>query len=119
AFFDFGSTHNHVDLVLLHQKLDAFAHAVGDTTTALYDGAKIGFTAIYLNAIICGVVKVLEHLGAFEQRFGGDTTPVEADAPEGFPFYNGGFKSKLGSPDGRYITTRSASDYNDVVVHIS
>src|SRR5690606_35061834 len=48
----------------------------------------------------------------------GDTSPVEANAAQGFPLYNGGLKTKLGCPDGRNITARSAPNYNDVVVHI-
>src|SRR3546814_19356505 len=80
ALFYVGCTHDHIDLVFLHQKLDTLAHAVGYTAAALHDGTEIGFAAIDLDAIICGVVQVLKYLSAFEQRFGRDTAPVKAYA---------------------------------------
>src|SRR5690606_25176897 len=80
TLFDFGRAHDHIDFVFLHQKLDALAHAVGNTTATFYDGPEIGLATIYLDAIICGMVEVLKYLRTLEQGFGGDTAPIEADA---------------------------------------
>jgi hypothetical protein len=60
---------------------------------------------------------ILIHLGAFEQRFGGNAAPVEADATKAFFFYNGCFKTKLGCTDSSYISAGAASDNHYIVCH--
>src|SRR5690606_18153452 len=82
TFFDFGGTHDHIDFVFLHQKLDALTHAVGYSAATLHDGAAIGFATVYLDAVVGRMVEVLKHLCAFSQRFGRDTAPVEANPAE-------------------------------------
>jgi hypothetical protein len=46
---------------------------------------------------------VFKNLSTFQQGFGGDTAPVEADAAEAFAFDDGGVEAELGGADGSYI----------------
>jgi len=66
------------DFVLLEEKLNALAHSLSHPAAALDHGRQIGFGLPYFDAVAFGMLQVLEHLPAFEQRFGGDTAPVEA-----------------------------------------
>jgi hypothetical protein len=63
------------------------------------------------------VFDILIYLGAFQQRFGGNTAPVKTNTAKTFLFYDGGFKPKLGSPDRRYITAGAASENHYIVCH--
>ena len=63
------------------------------------------------------MLEVFKHLGAFEQGFGGDTAPVEADAAEAFALDDGGVEAELGGADGSYIAAGAAADNDEVEVH--
>jgi hypothetical protein len=42
------------------------------------------------------MLQILDYLGRFKKRFGGNATPVEANTSEAFLFNNGSFKTQLG-----------------------
>ncbi len=52
-----------------------------------------------------------------EQRFAGNTAPIQADPAECQGFDDGHASAKLGGPDGRDIPTRSGAQNSDVLRH--
>ena len=54
------------DVVLFHQKLDAFAHSTGHIAAALNDLAKVVRGFFDLDAVIGSVLDVFKYLGAFD-----------------------------------------------------
>jgi len=109
--------HDDVDLVLLHQELHPLGHAVGNATGTVDHATEIDLGLGHLDAVILGVLDVFEHVGALEQRLGGDASPIQADAAQGFTFDDGGLQTELGGADGGYITTGAAAEYHDIVLH--
>jgi hypothetical protein len=88
-------------------------------SAALDNGAKIGFRfGTYRDAIICGMAQVFEYLGAFQEGFGRDATPIEANTTETFPLDNGGVHAELSGANGCYVAARAAADDNKVKVHV-
>src|SRR5690606_14595948 len=79
AFFESGSTHDDIDFVFFHQKLDAFAHAFGHPAATLDDRSEIGLATAHLNTIIFGMVEVFKHLCTLKQSLGRDAAPVETN----------------------------------------
>ena len=69
-------THDHVDFVLFHQELHAFRHAVGHSAAAIDHPREVCFWSIHLDAIVFSMVDVFKNIGAFEQGFGGNASPV-------------------------------------------
>src|SRR5690606_8156684 len=59
-----AGAHDHVDLVLLHEELHAVAHALGHVAAPLHHGLHVGGAAAHGDAVVLGVVDVLEHLRA-------------------------------------------------------
>ena len=71
-----------VHLVLLQQELHAFAHALSYISRPRDHAVKVCFWCAHFDAVVLGVVDVFKHVGAFQQGFGGNTTPIQADATE-------------------------------------
>ncbi len=88
----FSEAHDHIDLVLFHQELDAFAHFIGYATTSFHHGSEIGCAGGF-NAEIFGMFDIFIHLGAFQQGLGGDTAPVQANTAQTFFFNHCCFKT--------------------------
>ena len=106
----------HVDLVLFHQEFHPPAHLGGDLAAALHDGRQVGRRDRHLRKGIVGrVVQVGVDFRAFQQGFGGDTSPVEADPAQIFPLYDSGAKPQLGSAYGGAVPARAGADHDQVV----
>ncbi len=114
----FAKAHDHIDLVFPHQELYTLAHLIGHAAAPFDDGRKIWRAGSLYPEILC-MLDILIHLGAFQQGFGGNATPVETNTPEAFFFNNRSFKTKLGCPDSGHITARPATKNHYVVCHFS
>ena len=60
------------------------------------------------------MVEVLEHLRRFEQGFGGDAAPVEADAAQRLALDNAHFQTQLRRPNGGYVAAGAAADHDQI-----
>src|SRR5205814_1197287 len=68
-----------LDLVLLEQKSDTLADLVRDVAAALDHRGKVRAHALDDDAELARAMRILEDLGALEQRLGRDAAPVEAN----------------------------------------
>ena len=57
---------HHLDLVLLHEKLYALAHAIGNTAAPLDHAIKVHSGFFHFNAVILGVLNIFEYLCTFQ-----------------------------------------------------
>ena len=100
-----------VNSVFAEQERDAAGHAVHDLAAALHCYRIVGAEVVESEAELVGAPNVGHDFGVFQQSFGGDAPPVEANAAEGFPFDDAGFEAQLTGSDGSHIATRPAADY--------
>ena len=108
---------NHFHIVLLEQVLHALAHLFGHPTAAFHHGLKVGLHfALHLQAVLGGVRHIFKHLCGFQQGFGGNASPVEADAAQFGAFHNGHFHIELTCADGCHIAARAASDNDQIKI---
>ena len=106
----------HVDLVLFHQEFHPPAHLGGNVAAALHDGRQVGRRDRYSRKGIVGrVVQIGVDFRAFQQGFGGDATPVEADPAQVFPLHDSGAKPQLSPAYGSAVPTRAGADHDQVV----
>ena len=109
--------HDHIDVVLLHEERDAFAHAVCHASAALDHAAEVGLGGSHTDAVVLCVFDVLKHVGALQQRLCGDAPPVQANAAKRLALHDCGFQTQLRCADGGHISAGSASKNNHVVLH--
>ncbi len=116
-----GLAHVDVDLVVLQQVADPLGQPLGDLAAALDRLGVIQFQVVEGEAKgAAAVMQQFGDVGVFEQRFGGDATHVQADAPDPLFFDHGGFQSQLGGADGGDIPARPGANHNDIIVaHIN
>ena len=108
---------NHLHIVLLEQVLHTLAHLLGHPAAALHHGFEVGLHfAFHLQAVLGGVRHVFEHLCGFQQGFGRNASPVEADAAQFGALHHGHFHIELTSADGCHIAARAASDNDKVEI---
>ena len=60
---------------------------------------------------------VVENLGTFQQRLGGNASPVQAYTTQFGLFNHGGFHSELRGADGGNIPSGTTTDNNEIVFH--
>src|SRR5689334_7559705 len=77
-----GSTGARSNLVLAEQKPRALADLVGDIPRAFDHRREVDAHVIDEDAELFRPMRVLEHLGALEQRLRRDAAPVQEDAAE-------------------------------------
>ena len=107
---------DHIDLVLLEQKTDAAIQLARHGARALDDSGRIeADLAIDGEAIVLGVVQVMEDFRRAQQRLGRNAAPVEADAAEMLALDDSGPEAELRRANGRDIAAWSAADDEDVV----
>ena len=105
-----------VDLVLLHQEADAVVHALGYAARALDDRLDIGrHLAFDLEAVVLGVLGIMEHLGRAQQRLGRDAAPVGADAGEMLALDDRRLQPELRGTDRSDVAARSRADDDHVI----
>ena len=108
--------HVHGDLVLLHQVRDARLSCLATPAAALHHRLKIGLYPFGNQAIILGVLHVVEDLGRAQQRLGRDAPPVEADPAEQLALDDRGLQPQLRRADRRDIAAGARSENDDVVL---
>src|SRR5262249_57427327 len=86
---DRGLAPDHRDLVLPHQETDAVVEPLGDRARALDDGGVVVADLLRREAVVLGVLQIVENLRRAQQRLGRDAAPVEADAAEIFALDDG------------------------------
>src|SRR6185295_6716159 len=99
------------------QKRDALADLVGDIAAALDDRGKVWPRALDDDAELFRALRVLENLGALEQRLRRNAAPVEADAAELRALHACGLEAELCAPDRGDIPARTRTDHDDVESH--
>ncbi len=104
-----------INLIFTKQKLNALAHTACHIAAALNHIFKIHLSIGYRDAIIFGVANVLKYLCRFEQGFGRNTAPVEADAPQFGHFYGGDLQAQLRGAYSGYIASRTGT-YHDYII---
>src|SRR5262249_43125774 len=101
--------------VLAEQKADALADLVGDVAAALDDRREVGAHALDDHAELARAMRVLEDLGALEQRLGRDAAPVEADPAELRALDARGLEAELRAADRGDVAAGPRTDHDDVV----
>ncbi len=107
-----------VDLVLLHQELDALGVFGDDLVLAVEHLGVIQARIFALDALFGGVHEVLPQVGGVEQRLGGDAADVQASSAQlGIFFNNRGLQAVLAGADRRGVATRTTPNHNQVISH--
>ena len=105
-----------IDLVLLEQEADAGIELRGDFSRTILDRFGIvADLALDPEAIVFGVLRVMEDFRRAQQSFGRDTAPVKADAAEMFALDDSRLQPELRGADRSDIAARPAADDDDVV----
>ena len=65
-------------------------------------------------AVVLGVLQVVEDLGRAQQRLGRDAAPVEADAAQVVALHDRRLEAELGGADGRDVAAGPGADDDDV-----
>ena len=82
----------------------------GYAARALHDLGRIRRDrAFELEAVILGVLRVMQDFSRAQQRLGGNAAPVEADAAQMLTLDDGGLEAKLRRADGRRHSRRGRS----------
>ncbi len=107
-----------VDLVLLHQELDALGVLGDDLVLAVEHQGEIEARIIAMDAVFFRVLEALPDVGGVEESLGGDAAHVQAGSAQlGVFFDDGGFEAVLSRANGRRISTGAAPDDDHVVCH--
>src|SRR5690606_32514857 len=104
-----------VDLVLLHEELDAVVHLSGDAAGALDDGSDVEAELVSAEPVVLGVAHLPIDIGRAQQRLRRDAAPVGADAGHVLALDNGGLHAELGSTDGGDVAAGSGADDDEIV----
>jgi hypothetical protein len=107
-----------IDLVLLHQEVDALDPAVGDRPAAGVGGAVVDphlTVEADPEGLRLGRHQVCQ-LGVAQQGLGRDAADVQADPAPVLSLDHGNLLAELGGPDGGDIPAGSGSKDDDVVV---
>ena len=108
--------HVHGDLVLFHQVRDALVELLCDTARPLHHRVQIGGRGpLDLQAVILGVLHIVQHFCRPQQRLGRDAPPVEADAAEVLALDNGRLEPELRCTDGGDIAAGAGAEDDEVV----
>src|SRR5690625_1637906 len=108
-----------VDLVLLHQELDALVHLARHVAASLDDLVKLGRNlTLKLESVRIQIARVFKHFGATQQRLGRDTADVQADAAQLILLDDRCLETEMRGPDSRLVATWSRSDHDDIVLII-
>ena len=107
-----------LDSVLLHQERYALAHRIGHSPAAFDDFVERGgYLSVYLDTVTGRVFGIIVHLSAFQKGFGGNATPVQADAAQFGFFHYGGFQAVLRGLYRGHISSGAAAYYDNIVFH--
>src|SRR5690606_26382487 len=118
---DGAETFDVIDLVLLHQELDAFGEAVDGVVLLLQHLRQIEFDAADLHAHRRERLgRRFEILAGVQQRLRGNAADIEAGAAElAAGFDDRGLEAELAGADGAIVATGAAANDNEIVRHES
>ena len=105
-----------LNLVLLHQKTDAVIEPLRHRARARHDCRRIEADIVGFQAVVLGVLHVMENLGRAQQRLGRNAAPVEADAAEIIALDDGRLEAELRGADGGDIAAGAGADDQDVEI---
>src|SRR5690606_1893974 len=111
-----------VDLVLLHEELDALDQPAADLTAALVRDAVIKLEVVEREAVLLALV--LEQVGDLrvaQQRLRRDAADVQADAAPPLLLDDGDAQPELGGPDRGDVPTGAGAEDDDIIFlsHVS
>ena len=107
-----------VDLVLLHQVLDALGVLGDDLVLAVEHQGEIEARILAMDPVFFRVQEALPNVGGVEERLGRNAAHMQAAAAQFGVFFNEcGFQAVLAGANGRRITTGTAPDDDHVVCH--
>src|SRR5579863_9373303 len=107
-----------IDLVLLHQELDALGVLGNDLILAVEDQGEIEAGIVAMQAIGLRMLEALPDIGGVEEGLGGNAADQQAGSTQpGVFFDNCGFQAVLSRADSRRISTGAAPDDDYVVGH--
>ena len=118
--FDGGEAGESLDLILLHQKLDAFGVFLDDAVLALDHLRVVEHRLLDRDAFVGGVVGEAPQLGGVQQRLGRNAADMQAGAAQFGVFFNdGGFQSVLAGAHRCRVAAGAATNHNQVVCHVT
>ncbi len=108
-----------VDLVLLHQELDALGMLRDDLVFAIQHLGVIELRVFALDPLVGGVHEVFPQVGCVEQRLGRDAAHMQTGAAEfGIFFDDRGLQAVLAGADRRGVAPGAAPNHNQVISHL-
>ena len=106
-----------VDLVLLHQELDALGQLLDHRILAPHHGLEVDRESLDLDAVVAEFLR--RHMvvvGRLQQGLGRDAPDVQAGAAQGAAFLDDGrLEAQLRRPDGGDVAARAAADDDQVI----
>ena len=85
-----AETLDHVDLVLLHQEVDALGVLGDDLVLAVEDQREIQARIFAMDAVFDGVLEMLPNVGRVQEGFGGNAAHMQAAAAQFRVFFDDG-----------------------------
>ncbi len=110
---------DHRDLVLLHQEADAVVEPLRHGARALHDGGRVERHLAGGEAVVLGVLHVVEDFGRAQQRLGRNAAPVQADAAEIVALDDRGLEAELRRADRGDVAAGAGADDDDVEIRVS
>src|SRR5690606_23843855 len=116
VFCKLSSTLDDVNLVFLHQELNALTHTDSNITASFDNSREVSISlTLYCNTVIGCMVQIFEDLCTLKKSLRRDTSPVQTHTSQ-FGFLNdSSLKTQLGSSDGGYISSGTTPDYYQVI----
>jgi hypothetical protein len=105
-----------VDLVLLHEELDAVVHLRRNGARSLDHPVYVHAELFGSEAIILGMGHMAVDFGRTQQRLGRNAAPVGADPGHMFTLDNSHLHAELGTANGGNITAGAGADDKKVVL---
>lgn len=117
GFGELRLTPDHVHLVLLHQEGDAAVQPRGDAARAGNDILDVGGDLAFEGqAVVLGMVGMVENFGGAQQRLGRNAAPVEADPAQMLPLDDRRLQAQLRRTNGGHVSARTRTDNDNVVI---
>jgi hypothetical protein len=106
---------DHVNLVLLHEKVDAVGALLHHRVFVLQCAGHLKMHFADIHAELFAFLDFLQQVGAVQQRLGGDAADIEADAAHRAGFDNRGLHAQLRRAHRCDIPTRPRPDDHQIV----
>ena len=108
-----------VDLVLLHEELEALRVFCDDLVLAVEDGGIIDPGIVDFDALFGGMHEAVPHFRGVQQRLGRDAADVQTRAAQlGILLDEGGLETVLAGAEGSAVSAGPTADNDQVVGHL-